>query len=77
VDASGAPVLLAPRFIAQGYTNASLGYSGVSSATPNMGSLELTIGQTYYFNVRNATTAAPAVSTCPAGQTCPFVLGMP
>lgn len=76
VDANNTPIPVSTNFIVQGYTAATLLVSGVTSASPDMTSSQLTTGQTYYFNVRNATSAAPTVNSCSAAN-CPFVLTVP
>lgn len=63
------------RLLVQGYQNATMLYSGVSSSNPNINNLELPVGAQYYLNVRNATKNNPTVNTCPGD--CPFVLGVP
>lgn len=76
VDANNTPTPVSPSFIVQGYTAATLLVSGVASTSPVMTSNQLTTGQTYYFNVRNATSAAQTVNSCTASN-CPFVLTVP
>lgn len=75
VTTSGVPDPVNSSFYAQNYQTAGVMVSGTSSQTPNMLWDQLTIDKTYYFNVRNATQAAPTKSTCPGD--CPFVLGWP
>lgn len=77
VDGTGSPVPVASTFYIQGYQTANLLVSGVDNSTPNMTYKQLTNGTQYYFNVRNATKASPAVNSCPAGANCSFVLGWP
>jgi len=76
VDANNTPAPVSSNFSVQGYTAATLLVSGVTSTSPVMTSSQLTTGQTYYFNVRNATSAAPTVNSCTASN-CPFVLTVP
>jgi hypothetical protein len=73
-DANGVPAPVGSRFYIQGYQTASLLVSG--AATTDVASKQLKVGDQYYFNVRNATTAAPTVSSCSSGN-CPFVLAVP